>query len=277
MHTPPSINEALRKSPLPLGESRILLATILGGVSTAYLIAHSEVLLTPEQALKFKEWVEERQQGKPIAYLVEQREFWGRPFITRPGVLIPRPDTETLVEAALEALPPKAEGWALDLGCGSGILAITLACERPNLNVVAIDRSSIAVKTTQENAQKNQVADRLHVIQSDWLSALVPIPRFSLIVSNPPYIDPADPHLNQGDLRFEPIEALRADQQGYADLFYLIGSAADYLIPGGWLWLEHGYNQGSPCYSQFNRAYWNQPEQRHDLSGWTRVTGAQKR
>jgi release factor glutamine methyltransferase len=272
-----NVTQLLQTSKLPLLEARALLSWVLGGVSTAWFIAHDRDIVDPSRVKAYEEAVIRRHLGEPLAYIVGEREFWGRTFGCRPGVLIPRPDTEVLLEMVLEVLPREASGWVMDLGCGTGILGVSLACERPDVHVLAIDRSAIATQLTQENARRHGVADRVQVIQSDWLSAVKAHPLFSVLMSNPPYIAPDDSHLSQGDLRFEPLSALCAPEQGCSDLFYLIDSADKFLCKKGWLCLEHGYNQGEYCLSRFQTPVWHRSEQRHDLSGWVRVTAAQKK
>jgi release factor glutamine methyltransferase len=284
----PSLQSTLQQCGLPLLEARCLLlyslnqhrVTHLPPLSTAYLIAHQDDELSLEVATAFQQLVKRRRDDEePLAYIIGEREFWGRPFFCREGTLIPRPDTETLCEVALNTahyLP--AGAYALDMGCGSGILGITLACEYPHLRVVMLDQSDIALAVTRENAARHGVLDRLIILQSNWFDALthdLPNTRFHLILSNPPYIAPHDPHLSQGDLRFEPSRALVAENEGFSDLFHLIEHAPSYLVNNGWLWLEHGYNQSIRCKKKFSNLYWNKAEHRHDLAGWTRVTGAQ--
>lgn len=283
-----SIQHLLSTTALPLIEARALLLHCLRRkpskvemYSTAYLIAHGNDLLESTIADDYMACVQRRLNGEPLAYIVEHREFWGRLFNCQSGVLIPRPDTEILCETALDyahTLP--ASAFVLDLGCGSGILGITLACECPSIRVVMVDQSDTALAVSKENAKQLGVSERITLLKSNWFSTIqqqLPQTKFHLIVSNPPYIAPNDPHLQQGDLRFEPSEALVANEEGYSDLYHLIDNAPDYLISGGWLWLEHGYNQSLGCKNKFSHTYWNHPEHRHDLAGWTRLTGAQRK
>ncbi len=271
-----TIEKALKSSKLPLLEARALLQAAMKHVSRAYLIAHAGETLTVLQQEHFFSSVQRRLQGEPIAYILQEKEFWGRSFICKPGVLIPRPDTEILAETALQHLDVEKESWVVDLGCGSGILGITIACECPSAQVLMVDYSFDALKIAQENIQKHKVQNRVHLLQSNWLTALSYYSQFDMIISNPPYISGNDPHLHEGDLRFEPRQALVAENDGQQDLHNLINTSIAYLKPEGWLWLEHGYNQSQSCYSYFNRAYWKKPQHKHDLAGWIRVTGAQK-
>ncbi|MES2205382.1 MAG: peptide chain release factor N(5)-glutamine methyltransferase [Pseudomonadota bacterium] len=271
-----TIKEALNSATLPLIEARILLQLALNHASRTYLIVHADEKLTLPQQQSFFAFVQRRLKGEPIAYITQEKEFWGRLFICKPGVLIPRSDTETLVETALHHLDPKKEAWVADLGCGSGILGITIASERPLTRVLMVDSSLQALKIAQENIQKHNVEDRVCLLQSNWLAAVSCKPQFDMIISNPPYISANDPHLQEGDLRFEPIQALVAKHEGQEDLQHLINTSEAYLKSDGWLWLEHGYNQSQACYSYFNRSYWKKPQHKHDLAGWIRVTGAQK-
>ncbi|WOT05947.1 peptide chain release factor N(5)-glutamine methyltransferase [Shewanella youngdeokensis] len=206
----------------------------------SYLYTWPEKELSSEQVSEFKEMLAKRLRGNPIAHIVGEREFWSLPFRVNPTTLIPRPDTEILVETALN-LPLATNAKVLDLGTGTGAIALSLAHERSEWQVCAIDKVEDAVELAIEN-RTNLKLDQVDVFQSDWFDA-VECYDFNLIVSNPPYIDEEDEHLSQGDVRFEPQSALTAPQKGFADLFHIAACARDYLAPGGYLLLEHGYQQ----------------------------------
>ncbi|WP_428612587.1 peptide chain release factor N(5)-glutamine methyltransferase, partial [Shewanella sp.] len=196
--------------------------------------------LTSEQVTEYKQMVARRLLGTPIAHIVGEREFWSLPFMVNPTTLIPRPDTEILVETALN-LPLADNAKVLDLGTGTGAIALSLAFERSNWQITAVDKVLEAVVLAKAN-RDNLKLPQVEVLQSDWFDAITHYD-FNLIVSNPPYIDEEDEHLSQGDVRFEPHSALTAGEHGYADLFHIATAARDYLAPGGYLLLEHGFGQ----------------------------------
>lgn len=250
-------------------DARILAAHVLG-VDAAWLIAHDTDPLPAQQALAFQSLLARRLSGLPIAYLTGSREFYGRPFLVSADVLIPRPDTELLVELALARIPPDQVVDILDLGAGSGCIAITLALERPLARVTAVDRSPAALAIARRNAET--LTARVEFLASDWFSALSGR-RFDLIVSNPPYIAAADSHLAQGDVRFEPISALAAGTDGLDDLRHLITAARAHLQPGGALLLEHGYDQSEAVRTLLWQSGIPSPQSWHDLAGVQRVSG----
>lgn len=225
-----------------------------------------------EQA-RFDALVAARVQGVPIAYLTGEREFWGLRLATSPETLIPRPDTETLVEAAL-LRANASKGRLLDLGTGTGAIALAFASEKANWQVVGADIRPEAVALATRNAQALKIGNAQFVI-SDWFSAFAQPPQaaaFDIIVSNPPYIAADDPHLRLGDVRFEPLSALVADADGMADLLHLICSARGYLAGGGWLALEHGYTQAANVRTALVRAGFQNVESVLDVGGHERVT-----
>jgi release factor glutamine methyltransferase len=246
-----------------------VLASHAWQVDHAWLIAHDTDPLSDTHVAAFEFLLAQRLEGVPIAYLVGTREFYGRPFLVSPDVLIPRPDTELLVEQALACIPPDQAVAVLDLGTGSGCIAITLALEHPLARVTAVDRSPAALAIAQRNAELLNA--RIEFLTSDWFDALAGR-RFDLIVSNPPYIAAADPHLARGDVRFEPLTALAAGADGLDDLRHLIAAACNHLKPGGALLLEHGYDQSATCRALFQQTGFAGVNTRKDLAGLDRVT-----
>ncbi len=250
-------------------EARVL-AAHAWQVDAAWLIAHDTDPQTAADIATFKSLLSQRLEGIPIAYLVGSREFYGRPFLVSNDVLIPRPDTELLVELALAHLPIDQTVDVLDLGTGSGCIAITLALESPLARITAVDQSTAALAVAQHIA--NRLQANVEFLPSDWFAALTGR-RFDLIVSNPPYIAAADPHLAHGDIRFEPPSALASGLDGLDDLRQLIRAASAYLKPGGTLLLEHGYDQADAVRSLSRENGIEHPESWADLAGIPRVSG----
>ncbi len=246
------------------------LAAFAWNVSPAWLIAHDTDPLTDAQGAQFQTLLTRRLVGEPVAYLTGTREFYGRPFRVSPDVLIPRPETELLVELALERMPPDEAVDVLDLGTGSGCIAITLALERPLARITAVDRSTTALAIAQRNA--DLLNARVEFLTSDWFAALGGR-RFDLIVGNPPYIAAADPHLEHGDVRFEPLTALAAGADGLDDLRQLTQAACARLKPGGTMLLEHGYDQAGAVQALLRRNGIRHPQSWADLAGILRVSG----
>jgi release factor glutamine methyltransferase len=272
MNTVAVVLEAARRK-LPASEARLLLGQILGQ-SAAWLLAHGEQVLDEDDLLAFASLAARRAGGEPVAYLVGRREFFGRDFEVSPAVLIPRPETELLVEIALAKVGggDTATGAAriLDLGTGSGCIAITLALELPQAQVTALDASAAALAVARRNAERLDV--RLRFVQGDWFDA-VDGEAFDLIVANPPYIAAADPHLAAGDLRHEPATALASGADGLDALRRIIAGAPAHLAPGGQLWLEHGYDQAPAVLDLLAGAGLAATEQHRDLAGIIRVSG----
>jgi len=256
-------------------DARVLAAHVLH-VDAAWLIAHDTDPVADASCIAFDTLLAQRLAGKPMAYLVGAREFYGRPFQVSPDVLIPRPETELLVEQALARIPPGQTTDVLDLGTGSGCIAITLALERPLARVTAVDRSPAALAIAQRNA--GILNAHVDFLNSDWFAAFMPPGalaerRFDLIVSNPPYIAASDPHLARGDVRFEPLTALAAGADGLDDLRTLTTAAPPHLKPGGTLLLEHGYDQADGVLALLRKNGFQHPRSWADLAGIQRVSG----
>ena len=237
----------------------------------AWLIAHDDQALSSEQLDSFNALVRLRLDGQPMAYLIGEREFMGRMFRVNPSVLIPRPETELLVETGLASLGAQASATVLDLGSGSGIVAISVAAERPGWRVIATDLSQAALDVVTLNASLHQVS--VQTCQGSWYEAVPGGEIFDLILSNPPYIAEGDPHLSQGDLRHEPRGALTDGADGLSAIREIIRGATERLRPGGWLWLEHGYDQAAQVRAIFNQYGFMAIESKNDLAGIARVTG----
>ncbi len=236
----------------------------------SFLRAWPEHRPSTDQINRFEAMVSQRQQGIPVAYLVGKREFWSREFEVDPAVLIPRPDTELLVELSLSLLPSGQPCKIIDLGTGSGILAITLAAERPLAEVVATDISLAALDIAQRNTQRLHVTN-VRFLASHWFDA-VSERDFDLVISNPPYIADDDPHLRQGDVRFEPQTALVSAENGLKDIRLIADQARRHLKIGGHLLIEHGYNQQAEVQDIFEQVNYRQVTAHKDLAGNPRVT-----
>ncbi|MFC5552195.1 peptide chain release factor N(5)-glutamine methyltransferase [Massilia aerilata] len=254
--------------PLDALENRILLCHATG-LSRVQLITRAEQPLSADQAARLDELVRRRLAGEPIAYIVGKREFFGLDFAVSEAVLIPRPDTELIVELALERLP--AQGRLLDMGTGSGAIAVAVAHSRPDASVTALDVSEAALAVARRNAAGNGAHVRF--LQSDWFSALAPGETFQLIASNPPYIAAGDEHLSQGDLRFEPSGALTDHADGLSALRSIVDGSPAHLLPGGWLLMEHGYDQAAAVRALLDAAGYTEVQSWRDLAGIERVSG----
>lgn len=263
----PTYRELILNSEIARFDAQVLLLHIVQK-NRAWLIAHDTDAASEADITAFEQLAERRRTGEPVAYILGSREFYGREFAVTPAVLIPRPDTELIVELALERAPQA--GRVIDLGTGSGCIPITLKLERPDLIVSAVDISADALAIAQQNATRLQADVRL--MQSDWLNAVAD-EQFELIVSNPPYIEANDEHLSQGDLRFEPSGALTDGGDGLRHLAHIITQAKPHLIAGGWLLLEHGYDQGAACRALLQAAGYQQVQTWRDLGDNDRVSG----
>lgn len=260
--------QALTASESPRRDAEILLGHVTGKART-YILAFGETQLTPDQQAQLDGLLARRVTGEPVAHLVGEREFWSLPLYVSAATLIPRPDTECLVEQALVRLPAEA-CQILDLGTGTGAIALALASERPDCTVIAVDVMPDAVALAQRNAARHALSN-VTVLHSSWFSALNG-QTFSMIVSNPPYIDELDPHLSKGDVRFEPLTALVAANAGLADLDHIITGSRQHLRAGGWLLLEHGWTQGEAVRELFSAAGYTCVETCRDYGGNERLT-----
>jgi len=261
-------------------DAEVLLCALVGG-NRAFLAAHGPDALDEEVGRQFEAWVDRRARGEPVAYLTGTREFYGRDFRVGPAVLIPRPETEHLVEQALARLSGQkrletgANPGVLDMGTGSGAIAITLALERPDCAVTASDVSHAALALARRNA--SQLGAPIEFVESHWYAALGDR-RFDLIVSNPPYVAAQDPHLAQGDLRFEPHGALTDDSaDGLASIRAIVAGAPRHLATGGWLLFEHGYDQAAAVRELLLKASFDNLICIKDLARIERVSGGQIR
>ncbi|MBK6738326.1 MAG: peptide chain release factor N(5)-glutamine methyltransferase [Haliea sp.] len=252
-------------------DSEILLCHSLGK-SRTWLYTWPEHAVAPECAQRFNELLAQRRAGVPVAYLIGEREFWSLSLAVNSATLIPRPETETLVAWVLElALPDDAR--VLDLGTGSGAIALAVAVERPLWQVTALDSSADALQVARANADTLGL-QRVNLLQSDWFQGVAG-QRFDALLANPPYIDGDDPHLARDDVRFEPRSALVAAQQGLADLQHLVAGAPAHLCSGGWLLLEHGFEQADAVRQMLAAAGFDTISTRRDVAGQERITGGQ--
>ncbi|WP_194726713.1 peptide chain release factor N(5)-glutamine methyltransferase [Noviherbaspirillum malthae] len=263
-----TLGALLKRPPIDAVDARILVCHSLG-LTRVQLITQSDRALGQEEAVRLSQLFRRRIAGEPIAYITGEREFFGLALHTTPDVLIPRPETELLVELALERLPQN--GRALDLGTGTGAIAIAIAHSRPDATVTAVDVSAAALEVARRNAQRHACTVRL--IQSDWYAALQDGVRHDLIVSNPPYIVARDPHLSQGDLRFEPVDALTDHADGLSALRAIVQHAPSHLLEGGWLLMEHGYDQAQAVRGLLAERGFEAVQSWQDLAGIERVSG----
>lgn len=266
------VRSLLGEGVLPRLESQMLLQHVLG-VPRAWLIAHDTDELQDADVASYQALVAQRVQGQPMAYLVGRREFMGHEFIVEPGVLVPRPETELLVETAVDRLQQLdvAQPRVLDLGTGSGAIAISMALAQPHAVVVATDLSEAALAVARRNAQ--QLHARVAFLEGSWFDALKHEAPFDLIVSNPPYIHRDDPHLRQGDLRFEPVGALTDGVDGLDAIRRVVAGAPNWLVPQGALWLEHGYDQSAQVRGLLQQAGFKHVKSLTDLAGIERISG----
>jgi release factor glutamine methyltransferase len=267
-----ALDAALERA-IPLNEARTLLALVTGLTRTA-LIARNDTVLTPEHSARFAQLLERRACGEPMAYLTGQREFFGRDFIVSPDVLIPRPETELLVEFCLEQATPGAS--LLDLGCGSGAVAVSIAAEYEDVRAFACDISDAALTVARANNQR-LASGRVDLRCGSWFSPFAG-ESFDVVASNPPYVAHRDPHLAQGDVRFEPALALcdhdfdAGSTDGLACIRHIIRHAPSHLVAGGWLALEHGYDQAPAVRALLAQSGFVEIHTRCDLAGIERIS-----
>lgn len=264
----PTVAAALAQSGLVPVDGRALMMHVLG-VDRAWLVAHDRDRLSREQADAFFALAKRRRDGEPVAYLTGHREFFGLDLVVTPAVLIPRPETETLVEAALARLPTDRSVRVLDLGTGSGAIALAIAHARPQAQVVATDASPEALDVARLNASRLGLRN-VAFVRSDWYSQL-PAGAFDFIASNPPYVAPNDPHLVAGDLRFEPRTALVPPADALSALGTIVARAPAHLAPGGGVAVEHGYDQRPAVRALFDAAGFEDVAELRDLAGIDRV------
>ena len=264
---------ALGGSESPLLDAQLLLQQVLQ-CDRQYLYMHPERPLKEGQWQEFRELVEKRRVGHPVAHLLGYQDFWSLTLEVNPSTLIPRPDTEIVVEQALQLILPQ-HARVLELGCGTGAISLALASERPAWQFEAVDFETAAVELAIRNRDRYQLQSRVAIYGSDWFSA-VSSGEFDLIVSNPPYIDPEDRHLERGDVRFEPRTALTAGAQGYADLEHIITRGHRYLASHGWMILEHGYQQAANVTKLFAENGYQKVNTAKDYANLDRVTFAQR-
>ena len=262
---------ALARGRIDAVDARILLREA-SGATAAQIVAFAERPLAEKAAHRYLEWLERRTAGEPVAHILGTREFYGRPFHVTPATLIPRPETELMVELGLDLLRDTKNPAVLDLGTGSGAIAISMAGERPDARVCAVDFSPAALDVAERNALA--LGAKVEFMLGDWF-APVTARRFDCILSNPPYIAEGDPHLQQGDLRFEPLSALASGRDGLEDICRIIVDARDHLHKGGWLLLEHGYDQAETVRVLLEDAGFTNVRSWTDLADIERVSGGQ--
>lgn len=251
-------------------DAQLLLAHVLT-VSTSYFYTWPEKEVDVTDMERFHDLLVRRERGEPVAYLLGYQAFWSLDLEVAPCTLIPRADTERLVEVALSVLDRNRESRILDLGTGTGAIALALASELPRSTVVGVDLVNDAVALAKRNALRNQLGN-VTFVQSSWFTALAGCEPFDLIVSNPPYIDPDDEHLSQGDVRFEPKSALVAENHGMADIEHIIHLAPNYMAPDAYLMFEHGYDQAAAVRASLSEAGFVAIESFQDFGGNDRVT-----
>jgi len=258
-------------SDTPRLDAELLLAHVLGK-PRSYLFTWPDQSVPEAEVARFSALLARRRSGEPVAYLLGEQGFWTLDLQVSPDTLIPRPDTERLVELALELGPPQPAA-VLDLGTGTGAIALALASERPHWQLTGGDRMPGAVALAEQNRARLGLAN-VRFLQSDWFAALGAA-RYDLIVSNPPYIAADDPHLTQGDVRFEPASALVSGADGLDDIRHLVETAPGYLQPGGWLLLEHGWQQAAAVRGLLEQRGFAAVQSWEDLGGHQRVSGGQ--
>lgn len=277
---PETIQQALAQARTELNndsaqlDSEILLSHVLKQ-SRSLLHARPEQMISDADYLQYQDLIQRRCQGEPIAYITGQQEFWSLPFIVNPAVLIPRPETELLVETALKLFPQPDQALSLiDLGTGSGCIALALASERPHWDIIACDQSKAALTVAQKNAHNLKI-NHVKFVHSCWFDR-IPDKKFELIISNPPYVAAADPHLKQGDLRSEPRHALSSGKDGLDAIRLIFAQSTRRLQRGGWLLLEMGYDQAEKIGALATEANYHNIQFQNDLANIKRVCMAQR-
>lgn len=255
-------------------DAQLLLSHVLN-VTTSYFYSWPERVLIDHELAKFNALLKRREQGEPIAYILGKQAFWSLELAVAPCTLIPRADTECLVEQGVNVLAQKDRASVLDLGTGTGAIALALAKEFPSANVVGIDCIAEAVTLAQQNAMTNGIHN-VQFIQSSWFDQIEKDRQFDLIVSNPPYIDPDDQHLSEGDVRFEPKSALVAENKGMADIEHIVQQAQCFLLAGGFLMFEHGYDQADAVRDCMQKSGFIDVKSVQDFGGNDRVTLGRK-
>jgi release factor glutamine methyltransferase len=276
---PPTLSGLLRQaaSALPGEDARADAELLLAAAMhrpRSWLYAHADEAPAPEALRRFQDLLDRRQRGEPVAYILGRREFWSLDLEVGSDTLVPRPETELLVELALERLPIAAPARVIDLGTGSGAIALAVASERPQARVTAVDASAPALAFAQRNGARLGL-ERVRFLRSDWFSA-VRDESFELVLSNPPYLADDDPHLREGDLRFEPAMALSCGRDGLEALRRICADAPARLAAGGWLLFEHGLSQGEAARTLLAEAGLESVQTWRDLEGRERVSGARK-
>ena len=254
-------------------DSELIITHVLSIPRTDFIL-HPDRVLEMSEIDRIQSLIKKRKQGYPVAYITGVKHFWDVELKVNEATLVPRPETELLVEAALLSFPKEEKVRVIDLGTGSGAIAIAIAKNRPNWDVVACDISEDALKVATENA-KNYALDNIEFIQSNWFSDITLSEQFDLIISNPPYIPEQDPHLQQGDVQHEPITALASGPDGLNDIRQLIENAKAFLTERGWLLLEHGYDQAPTVKDIFEQQGYDSVQQAMDLAGHVRSSSAQ--
>jgi release factor glutamine methyltransferase len=270
-----TVRRALAQAGLAPIDAQVLLAFVLKR-NRAWLVAHATDGLLPAEADAFAKLARRRRDGEPVAYLTGEREFFGLPLAVDPSVLIPRPETETLVECALRKLPLDLAMRVLDLGTGTGAIALAIARERPKARVVAIDRSDTALAIARGNASRLALMT-VEFVAADWFDGVPAGDGYDVIASNPPYVAAGDPHLADGDVRFEPATALVSGAEGLDALRIIVAGAPLHLAAGGWLIVEHGHDQAAAVRELFENAGFTDLESHRDLCGIARVAAGRRR
>lgn len=278
---PVTVGEALHQTvttltptcPTPRLDAEVLVMHVCG-LDRSGLITHGHNALTNEQQRRLEELLARRQRGEPVAYIIGTREFWSMELAVTPATLIPRPETELLVEKALEHIPENTEWHIADLGTGSGAIALAIAKGRPRSRVIATDSSSAALEVARSNAARFGLIN-IEFREGAWFAPLAG-ETFDVIVSNPPYIPAGDPHLTQGDVRFEPASALVSGADGLDAIRHLARHAREYLGPGGWLMFEHGWDQAAVAGELLHRYGYRDIVSLADLAGHARVAGGRR-